>query len=422
MNYILLIYIRLLANLQLWKYKALNKNFTVIGISGSAGKTSTMLAVYAILKDKYRCKYSYKANSETGIPLNILGLQIKDYTKLEWMKLLFLSLYKLITNWEIYDIYIVEMGVDSIKEPKNMKYLLKIVKPDIAIFLNVTATHFENYESSGITSKEDVINLIAADKSLLIKSLPKSGLAILNTDDPRVAASKELAICPVILLSSKDFKDKIEIPGHILPSHYQYTFNLALAICEYFKIDRKEAINNLVNNFHIEAGRCSLFEGINNSLIIDSSYNSSKEPLMDMIDLLNEQSLTNHSIRIAVLGDMRELGTASKSEHEDVAEYAFGKVDVFFLVGPCMKEYVIPKLESLGFNKDKIFWFDKTGDCASKLSLYLKEFNDTKIILVKGSQNTIFLELVVEKLLLHKEDIKYLCRRGAFWDRKRSHT
>ena len=114
----------------------------IIGITGSVGKSSCRNAVYSILRAKFKNKVKVikKGNSETGVPLGILGLEIKDYSFLGWLKVLtrvpFGLLYLRKTEY-----LVIEMGIDSPSAPKNMQYLLSIVKPDISVFLNVHPVH-----------------------------------------------------------------------------------------------------------------------------------------------------------------------------------------------------------------------------------------------------------------------------------------
>ncbi len=428
-----LTYIRILAKLQLRKYKLLNKNLKVIGISGSAGKTSTMDAVYAVLKNNFEVKYSYKANSETGIPLDILGIQpLEGYSIFEWMRIAFLAIFKVFANWQKYDIYIVEMGVDGTAEPKNMKYLLKILVPDIAIYLNVNAVHSSNYESqikrlSGETDedyKNKVEDAIAKDKNLLVSSVSKNGVVFLNMSDFRVAKSKELAKCKVIEISQDNTIHFVKLGEQIYPKHYDVTFKIAYEVGKLFGLNNPEIEKNLINNFHLEPGRCTILNGLKNSILIDSSYNNSKEPCMDLLELLKYYPSSN-SYKIAVLGDMRELGSSSKLEHEDLAKFAFENnvADEYYLVGPEMKNHFATKLTNLGFEKAKMHTYETSSELVKSLIDYLQNrvvLKDRKlIVLVKGSQNTIFTEIVVEKLLANSKDIDKLCRRGKFWDEKR---
>lgn len=457
----LLNYLRYAAIVQLWKYRKLNPRLKVIGISGSSGKTSTMNAVYAVLKEDFKVKYTYKANSETGIPLDILGFTPPEsYTYLEWLKFAVFTPIKLLTNWNVYDIYIVEMGVDSIEEPKNMRYLLKILIPDIAIYLNVDSVHGSNYEhklkspspasseilmsDNGVADvietqthdkqesyKKQVIDIIAKDKNHLISALSNNSLAILNMNDPRVAESKELAKGRVIEVYGKS----IPVFDYPLPKHYNITFEIAIVVAKQFGIGSIKATSLLKHNYKLEPGRCSIFEGKYDSLLIDSTYNSAPNALKDLIDLLNSFvtqvstppyntrvffKKSGEVLRVAILGDMRELGNNSKLEHENVAEYSIGKVDKYFLVGPEMSAHFYPKLLSLGVSADRIEVAENAKIIFPKISKFLSEVNSNKLILIKGSQNTIFLESIVKKLLLNPKNEKLLCRRGKMWDNIRA--
>ena len=137
------------------------------------------------------------------------------------------------------------------------------------------------------------------------------------------------------------------------------------------------------------------------------------------------QQIGDNKTKIAVLGDMRELGSQAKIEHEKVAEIAVKIADKIILIGPLMKEYSLPIVKR---SKLPVEWFATAGEAANYLLEGSHPSNNhnqdailqgNEIILVKGSQNTIFLEIVVEALLKNKSDVVNLCRRGKFWDKKR---
>jgi len=116
-----------LSYLRFWAKKALVKHQpTIIGIAGSVGKSSTRNAVEAILKDHFPTISI--GNSETGIPLGILGLKPKTYSKIEWLKLCAAAPAN-INYLEGTKYLIAEMGIDEPEPPKNMEYLLTILKP-----------------------------------------------------------------------------------------------------------------------------------------------------------------------------------------------------------------------------------------------------------------------------------------------------
>ena len=436
LSLLVLNYLRILARIQLLKNKP-----TIVGITGSAGKTSARNAIAATLQEPYKIKVSYKANSESGLPINILGMNLNSYSWISWAKVILLAPIKLLTYWPNHKIYIAEMAIDSPFPPKNMSYLLSIFKPDVGVFLNAQPMHSFNFDQLVTTTdpkerRVEVSKLIANEKGKMIVGLPKDGVAILNTDDENVYKFKDLTKAKTISFGKQgqaEIKIKktvqslkgtnfiLEIAGEeiqlkfekfILPENYAYTFSSAIACAKYFEIKAKQAANLLVENFKLPPGRSSLIKGINNSYILDSSYNSSAAALKDLLALLNTLAKNK---KIALLGDMRELGEETQMEHETAAEQIIKTCDLVVLVGPAMKKYVLPILEK---SKIEVHWFVTADLAVEFLKTRLKE-ND--LLLVKGSQNELFLEIAVEQLMAEPEKAnELLCRRGEYWDKKRS--
>ncbi len=433
---LILEYFKFLAKIQLKKNQPL-----IIGITGSAGKSSARNAVEAIFKDYFKTKTGYKANSESGIPLNILGLSNKNYSSLEWLYLVLAAPVKLLTNKEKYDVYIAEMAIDSPYAPKNMEYLLTILRPQVGIFLNARANHSQPFDSLVKTidpqqRKEEVTALIATEKGKLITSLPENGAAILNTDDANVIKHAEKTQAAVLTfgqdknatvqvvrssqqLSGTSFILKyqgknyeLQFPGQALPDHFGYTLAAALAAALSQNITIEKAVKSLQKNFKLPRGRSSLIPAIKDAYILDSSYNASAEPMLDSLELLNRIAPGK---KLALLGDMRELGQETKLEHERVAKKAAAVGDKIALVGPAMQQYALPVITA---TNTPVQWFPD----AAKAAIYLeKQLEKDSLLLVKGSQNTLLLEIAVEKLMQEPEKAnELLCRRGAYWDQQRA--
>ncbi len=440
---IFLHYIRILAKIHLAKlnlYRRIlgRKKIKKIGITGSAGKTSTMYAVVAALKDSFKVKYSEKANSESGIPLNILGLQMQDFSLQDWFRVAGLAILKLFTNWEDYDVYVVEMGVDEPKEPKNMSYLLKIIRPDIGVFVSVTSVHAMQFEPI-CTSGVQVEEVIADEKAKMISALPKEGYAILNFNDPYVKERKKLTLAKVIGVGKNGEADvilddyQVNLNGTkfvfqleerkkelvlklVLPYVYGETFGLAIGAAQALGISASKAIAGIKNKFKLPPGRSSLIKGIRDTYLIDSSYNASPRPMNTMLNLLKRVGDNERRETIAVLGDMRELGKKSKEMHQKLVKKAVESADKIITVGPEMKKYLVPEVKKIDEDIQV-----KPFETAGQAGKYLKENIDgQEIILVKGSQNTIFLEIVVEALMADKSQAKkLLCRQGEYWQKKK---
>jgi UDP-N-acetylmuramoyl-tripeptide--D-alanyl-D-alanine ligase len=348
---------------------------------------------------------------------------------------------KLLTHWEKCDIYVAEMGIDSNVEPKNMSYLLKIIKPDIGIFLNVGIVHGEYFESKAKSheSRKEIMQKIASEKGKLIVSLPKSGYAILNADDPNVSQLSSQTKASVYWYGSSPVNHQsaffiqnfsLPFPDYVLPKGVGYTFAAAACVGKIFDLDLERVKAKLQKNLQLPPGRSSLFKGINDSLIIDSSYNSSLLPTGGFLKLLKvfpgrhiDKTAFVVKRRIAILGDMRELGNLAQQDHESLAEVAVDCADYIFTFGPLMENYFKPHAESRIRNQESGAKEVKSFREMPKLIEFMKEFiKPGDLILIKGSQNTIFLETLVEALLANKSDASKLCRRGGFWEKKRIHS
>lgn len=427
-------YLRFFAKIQLRKI-----NPIIIGIGGASGKSSVSHLVSLVLSEKYKVKESRGKNSESGIPLNILGIELKSYGTIDWVKAAIIAPFKIITNWERYDYYVVEMGIDSPYPPKNMSYLLTIVKPKIGVLTNINLEHSVYFEplarnQEEVERKQEILELTAKEEQLLLKSIDESGRSIVNLDDTNIKKILPLK-SKTVTISAKD-KDadfyivsyKIEnnsftvkfiflndeyavVIPQVLPKYFTTTIVIALATAFSCGVNIKDGINLIQSKFNLPAGRFSVFKGIKNTTIFDSSYNSSLEAVAGALQTLKE--IGESQRKVGILGDMRELGTLSRIQHELLAREILKTLDFVILIGSLMNEFVAPILEKENFSFISFDSFKKAKESI------LESVKKDDVILVKGSQNTLFLERVVEILLADKSDKDKLCRRGSFWDKMR---
>ncbi|HPK08506.1 MAG TPA: Mur ligase family protein [Candidatus Woesebacteria bacterium] len=462
-------YLRFFAKLQLKK----NSQAKIIGITGSAGKTSCQSAVLAALgknKARFKIKVSHKANSESGIPLDILGLRVKNYSPLDWLRLLLLAPWQLLTNWHQFDLYIIEMGIDSPLPPKNMDYLLSIVQPQIAIILNAKAIHSANFdqllneteqkqreqnETEQKQREQAVIRLIAAEKSKLAQALPSSGLAIINRDDPAIWECSRQTQAEILTFGTAggdaeheldlkliDWQVNLagshfifEIRNHlkkynsgsrllelnlknlVLGKHYSAALASAILLAFKLGLKKNEIKNNLEKYWTLEPGRSSLLVGKNNSYLLDSSYNASG--MLEMIELTQQLISNDQHIKraLAIIGDIRELGAETQAIHQEVAQALAESFSEVYLVGPLMENYALPILQDKIKNGAGQIKQVKTYlDSQSAGKDLAKNLAAGDLVLVKGSQNTIFLEEAVALLLAEEKSAKkVLCRQSEYW-------
>lgn len=230
-----LAYLKFLAKIQLKKIRLIQKlkhrQLDIVGITGSAGKSSTLFACQSVLSPHLKIKTNDGYNSESGLPLAIIGLKIKNYSFFSWLKILLLSPLKILINWQGFDVLILEMGVDSPIWPKNMDYLLSIVKPNIGIFLNVSSVHLNKFDS---------LDQIASQKAKLVN---QAKTAIINDQDKLVKKyTQNKNIINII-------PTKIKFTNFYLPDIYQISFGAALSLARIFNINYKDAIKSLQTNF-----------------------------------------------------------------------------------------------------------------------------------------------------------------------------
>ncbi len=427
----ILSYFRFAAKLQLSK----NPKAKIIGITGSAGKSSTREAIVAAIGNLLIVKNCDFGNSETGIPLDILGIKPNNYSLIDWLRMILIIPVKLLFNWNRYDIYVIEMGIDSPKSPKNMEYLLKIIKPDIGVFTNISTVHGESYDYlisptiSGATRHQAIKEAIAVEKSKLINSLTSTGFAILNSDSEIILNACKLTQSKVLTFGQnyqsefliKKYKTDINrgtivdiqvdnqtytitLPNYLLSKAYSYNLAAALAVASALGIPPKQSTSNLNNNFTIPSGRMTLLKGIDGSYIIDSSYNASYESTVDALQLLKQIKSDN---KIAVLGDMREVGQSSEYAHKEIIKLAKTITPHILTIG---KEF-----KSL--NDTSITSYLTTKDALESLKNLIKH---KSIIIFKGSQNNIYLESLIEKILLNPSDSKFLCRQSKYWKKTKN--
>lgn len=446
---------------QFWAKMVLKKwNPFIIAVVGSAGKTSTLYLISHVLGEKKKIKVSHKTNAVTSIALDILGLKQISFSVFEWVKLFLVAPFRIFIKYE-EDLYLCEMDSDRTDE---MKTHTDLIKPDICCIPSLYATHTENFEGKNRDEILDKVSYdfgfaIAATKKIVIanaesklleKELKRSRVLVWfissgkNKDSILKLSKHEMSLSGtkmefeinqnVIPVEAGIYKNsrfpmsafsrlendtnKIEVnfPYALMSEINSYSVGMAILVGLNFGMNITEIVEKL-KTWRLPPGRMSIFVGRRTTTIIDSSYNSSRKATIDALKVLSK---IGGEKTVAVLGDMRELGKLTKSEHEKVAEEIVKqKIRRVILVGPAMSEFVYPKLIENGYRQNRTVF--KTLEPKWALDLIVSEdfLRNGETILVKGSQNTLFLEEIVERLLVSKKDVAKLCRREKLWEYKR---
>jgi UDP-N-acetylmuramoyl-tripeptide--D-alanyl-D-alanine ligase len=211
-----------------------------------------------------------------------------------------------------------------------------------------------------------------------------------------VATDMEICFwqCAVTGLSFKlNYEGKV-IPvrlGHVCAKHLAHAALAALAVADQLHINTIDAAATLAD-FVASPGRMRLLDGINGSLVIDDTYNASPRAMKAAIETLSSAPAKR---TIAVLGDMRELGTLSQKEHERIAQYIMThKIDVIFLVGDEMKN----AYDALSGKKEKVMHFARVEDAVTPI---VQEIHKDDVVLVKGSRG-IHMEVIARAIVIDR--------------------
>jgi UDP-N-acetylmuramoyl-tripeptide--D-alanyl-D-alanine ligase len=335
----------------------------VIGVTGSAGKTSTKDVIAAMLGSNMKVgKTIGNLNNHVGVPLSILRLPGEARTA------------------------VLEMGMNHAGE---IHALCAIAKPRIGVVTNVGHAHMEAFDS---------IDGVAAAKRELIESLPPDGIAVLNADDPLVSKFREVHRGRTVTFGIDSVADiraqqvqlteqgvsftvgEIQFESALLGRHSILNILAGLAVASLYGI-RLAQLTGVVKDLAAPSmrGQRLMHKGV---LILNDCYNSNPDASRVMIDVLRE---TPAKRRIAVLGEMLELGRWSEALHREVGSYvAMSGIDV--LVGirgeAC---HLVDAARQSGLAVDAAFFFPDAEQAGEHLRRIAQPGD---VILLKGSRGT----------------------------------
>lgn len=343
-----------------WRRKL---DLRVIGITGSVGKSTTKEMVAEVLSQRYHTlKSPGNLNNEIGLPLSILKLSSG------------------------YQRAVLEMGFYI---PGEIAFLCDIAQPQVGVVTNIGTVHAER-----AGSQENIF----LGKSELVQSLPEEGVAILNFDDPWVRKMEEKTRAQVFfygLSSEADlWADNVEgqgLEGIRFRLHYQReTLHVRVPLIGRHSVHTalRAAAVGLVEGLTWQ----EIFDGLNlghtqlrlvavrsktGALILDDTYNASPESMLAALNLLDE--LDGH--KIAVLGDMLELGQYERQGHEMVGLRTAQVADILLTLGS-RGHMIAEAARRSGMRRSSILEFEELDQIVNWLNENLSK-NDS--VLIKGS-------------------------------------
>lgn len=353
---------------QLAAYKRSLYNIPVVGITGSVGKTSARDMIASIVATKYKVwKTQGNYNNHLGLPLTILGL--KDHEAL-----------------------VVEMGMNHSGE---ISLLSKIAKPDIAVITNVGTAHIGN-----LGSREGILKA----KLEILDGLKKDGVLIINKDDDMLSSwydkqENKDNILTFGIDSDGDIKatdieigergssfkindKKFEVP--VAGGHYIYHALLGILVGRELNIS-DEKIAEGIKSIELTKGRMEMIKCSDDIIVINDCYNANFDSMKAAVDYLGK---VENRRKIAVLGDMLELGEFSEALHKKIGEeVSKNNIDILITVGELGK-LINDTADNSSLKK---YHFDSNEEAIKKIKSIME---NKDIVLVKASNAMKFIEIV----------------------------
>lgn len=420
----------LIATLARWTVRKYRP--TVVMVTGSVGKTSTKDAAAAVLGRQRYVRASEKSyNSEFGVPLTILGAANPWVSIAAWSRVLAEGLLLILYRNHYPDTLVLEVGADR---PGDLRRILRIATPDAVVVTKLpdVPVHVEAYPTPGAVREEEFTPAYALSPNAPLilcaddphaKALARPLSAAVTTygfsesADVRVLESMPLTMDGKLMgmraiLRVEDTDHMLVVQGAIgRPQLLAPAAAVALAVA--LGMPAAEAVAG-ASSYTPPPGRGRVLKGAKGSILIDDTYNASPVAVREALDSLALAGDVLPGYRkVAVLGDMLELGRYSRDEHAGIGTYAFGKVDNIIAVGIRSRAIGEAAIEA-GMPEDAVHY---TTDAVAAATTLVSLIAPNDIVLIKGSQS-VRMERIVERLLEDPADAAKLVRQDGQWKRR----
>ncbi len=397
----------------------------LVVVVGSIGKTSTKMAIATVLAERFRVRVQEgNMNEQTAVPLGILGVKYPDYREVRsvgaWLRVLRRARRVARRKRDDVDVIIQELGTDHPGEiPRFGEYL----RPDIAVVTAITPEHMENFKTLDavaveelsvgaysrklVVNQDDIPEKYRADKKHGVEALTTFGLER-GYFRFRIKSGAPLSGYQVELIrqGTEQFSARVELVGE----HNLKSALAAAVVGVELGMDAKEIAAGL-GKVRAVAGRMNVLPGKKGSVLLDDTYNSSPEAAMAALKTLYRIDAPQ---RIAVVGQMNELGDRSPEYHGQVGEFLDGKkIDLVITEGEMANKYLAAAA------RKRVKHVIETKDAREAGEAVLANLKPGAAVLFKGSQNGVYLEEAVKMLLKNPEDVQKLVRQSSDWRDKK---
>lgn len=399
--------------------KSLRKkhHFKVVAVAGSAGKTSTKFALAQMLSTKKKVLFQEgNYNDRLTVPLIFFNHpQPSIFNVFAWTRIIFQN-FIIIRQPYAYDCVIVELGTDGPGQIEKFEYL----QPEIVVLTSIAEEHMEYFDSIDAVAEEEmgvhkfakllVVNIDDTNQKYL-EGLDFTSYGLSENAQYRfsklVADDLDKPAAELVLSNGT----KISVKLNMLGNQGAKICLAAAAVGDMLGYSNEDIIKGL-QSIHPVPGRLIVFAGKNGSKLLDDTYNASPIAVKAALDVLYA---TKAKHRIAILGTMNELGKDSNELHKQIGEYcSSAKLDVVVTIGEQAANYLAPAAKDKGC---KVHSFNNPYEAGDFVAEMVKPGS---VVLIKGSQNGVFAEEAVKKLLDHPSDAGKLVRQSDYWLAKKA--
>jgi UDP-N-acetylmuramoyl-tripeptide--D-alanyl-D-alanine ligase len=428
---------KIISQILIWQSKKVLAKYRprIVAITGSVGKTSTKDLVAHVLGKKFHVRKSEKSfNSEIGLPLTILGLSNAWLNPFAWTVNIVRGFSLIFFPHSYPELLVLEVGADR---PGDIKKVAAWLRPEVVIITRIGTlpVHVEFFPSP---------EALAQEKAALALALGKEETLILNHDDDVVRAIGAKSLAHVVTYGFSDAANVQARNDHLVYENPEASGELSAPKGEAFTLlyqgkllpvvlpnaVGKQVVSSALAGFAAGVafgvplleiveqlgtfmgppGRMKLLTGIKKTIVIDDTYNSSPVALEAALELLNSLSVPGR--KIAVLGDMMELGKYTVEAHKAAGFQVARATDVLFTVGTRAR-FIADGAMAEGMKEQKIKQFDDSHAAGIALDDFLKKGD---AVLVKGSQYVRMERVVLEVMAEPERAPEFLVRQEKEWE------
>jgi len=371
---------------------------TAIVVTGSIGKTSTTQAIATVLSESFAVRQTIaNYNTDVGVPCSVFGRKFPRSLKnpFAWLRLLIaneLDIYKK----PDYSVLVLELGTDKPGEIADFDWL----SPSIAVVTAVSPEHMEFFGDILAVAKEELSVAGFSDKTIINNlTVDKSYLKYAQTEE---LFNYNRSDIERINLTSNDL--------NVFGEHSIDSIAAAITVGKALGMDNSKLLQG-AKKVAPQPGRMSILDGIKGSKLIDDTYNSSPDAVKAALDYLYS---IPHVQRIALLGNMNELGRTSKNAHIEIGNYCDPlKLDLVVTLGEDANKYTADAAKKKGCP------VAEANSPYEAADIIKRQLQEGAYVLLKGSQNGVFAEEATKSLLKNLKDRVKLVRQSNQWMKKK---